>query len=120
MLAWYRALLALRRSRPELADPRFDLVRVDYDEDARWLLIHRGRLRIAANLGAADAILPLGPPAAKPVALLASAPGISVGTGRRHHAAGHLRDHRPGFYSAGAKLTSAVSMVPAVRPGALW
>ena len=44
ILAWYRALLALRRSRPELADPRFDLVRVDYDEDARWLLIHRGQL----------------------------------------------------------------------------
>jgi maltooligosyltrehalose trehalohydrolase len=78
MLAWYRALLALRRSRPELADPRFDLVRVDYDEDARWLLIHRGRLRIAANLGASDAVLPLGPAPAKPVALLSSAPGISV------------------------------------------
>ena len=78
MLTWYRALLALRRSRPELADPRFDLVRVDYDEDARWLLIHRGQLRIAANLGEAEAILAIGEPAAKPVALLASAPGISV------------------------------------------
>ena len=66
MLGWYRALLALRRSRPELADPRFDQVRVDYDEDARWLLIHRGQLRIAANLGAADAILPLGQAAASP------------------------------------------------------
>jgi maltooligosyltrehalose trehalohydrolase len=53
-------------------------VRVDYDEDARWLLIHRGRLRIAANLGTADAILRLGQPAAKPVTLLTSAPGISI------------------------------------------
>jgi malto-oligosyltrehalose trehalohydrolase len=79
MLTWYRALLALRRSRPELADPRFDRVHVDYDEDARWLLIHRGQLRLAANLGAADVVLPLGQPAAKPVALLTSAPGISVG-----------------------------------------
>jgi maltooligosyltrehalose trehalohydrolase len=81
MLTWYRALLALRRSRPELADPRFDLVRVDYDEDARWLLIHRGRLRIAANLGEAEATLAIGEPAAKPVALLTSAPGISIGPG---------------------------------------
>jgi malto-oligosyltrehalose trehalohydrolase len=79
MLAWYRALLALRRARPELADPRFDLVRVDYDEDARWLLIHRGRLRIAANLGAADAVIPLGKAAGTaPSALIASAAGVSV------------------------------------------
>jgi maltooligosyltrehalose trehalohydrolase len=78
LLGWYSALLALRRSRPELADPRFDLVRVDYDEDARWLLIHRGQLRIAANLGEAEAVVPLGQSAAEAVALLASAPGISI------------------------------------------
>ena len=42
LLDWYRSLLALRRSRPELADPRLDQVRVDFDEDARWLLVHRG------------------------------------------------------------------------------
>ena len=77
-LSWYRALLALRRSRPELADPRFDLVHVDYDEDARWLLIHRGRLRVAANLGTAEAVVPFGRPAADPVPLLASAPGVTV------------------------------------------
>jgi maltooligosyltrehalose trehalohydrolase len=52
-LAWYRQLIALRKSRPEITDPRLDLVRVDYDEDARWLLVHRGAVRIAANLGAA-------------------------------------------------------------------
>jgi maltooligosyltrehalose trehalohydrolase len=78
MLAWYRALLSLRRSRPELANPCFDLVRVDYDEDARWLLIHRGGLRIAANLGEAEAILAFGKPAARPVPLLSSAAGVSV------------------------------------------
>jgi maltooligosyltrehalose trehalohydrolase len=78
LLGWYRALLALRRSRPELADPRFGRVHVDYDEDARWMLIRRGQLRIAANLGEADTILPLGPTVAKPVALLASAAGVTV------------------------------------------
>jgi maltooligosyltrehalose trehalohydrolase len=51
LLSWYKSLLALRRSRPELTDPRLSLVRADYDEDARWLLVSRGPLRIAANLG---------------------------------------------------------------------
>jgi maltooligosyltrehalose trehalohydrolase len=86
LLDWYRALLALRRSRPELADPRLDQIHVDYDEDARWLLIHRGQLRIAANLGPADATIPLasgtakpiGDPMAKPVQLITSAPGTSI------------------------------------------
>ncbi len=49
-LAWYRRLITLRKSRPEITDPRLDRVAVDYDEDARWLVIHRGSLRIAANL----------------------------------------------------------------------
>ncbi|MGD0705344.1 MAG: malto-oligosyltrehalose trehalohydrolase [Trebonia sp.] len=78
LLDWYRALVALRRSRPELAGPRLDQVRVDFDEGARWLLIHRGQLRIGANLGPADATVPLGSPAAEPVALLTSAPGIAI------------------------------------------
>ena len=78
LLDWYRALLALRRSRPELADPRLDQIHVDYDEDARWLLVHRGQLRIAANLGPAEAILPLGGGTAKPVPLITSAPGFSI------------------------------------------
>ena len=33
LLGWYRSLLALRRSRPELTDPRLDQVRVEFDED---------------------------------------------------------------------------------------
>jgi malto-oligosyltrehalose trehalohydrolase len=78
LLDWYRALVALRRSRPELTDPRLDQIHVDYDEDARWLLIHRGQLRIAANLGEADATIPLASPAGKPVALITSAPGIAI------------------------------------------
>ncbi|MGH3260751.1 MAG: DUF3459 domain-containing protein, partial [Trebonia sp.] len=51
LLAWYRALLSLRRSRGELTDPRLDRVSVEFDERARWLLVHRGVLRVAANLG---------------------------------------------------------------------
>ncbi len=82
LLDWYRSLLALRRSRPELTDPRLDQVRVEYDEDARWLLVHRGPLRIAANLGDADARLPAGQAAAGPPGvLLASDKGVLVESG---------------------------------------
>ena len=78
MLDWYRTLLALRRSRPELTDHRLARVRVDFDEHAGWLVVHRGSLRIAANLGAADARLLLAAGAGKPVTLVTSDPGISV------------------------------------------
>jgi len=60
LYAWYRELIALRRARPELTDPRLDRVQADFDEDARWLLVRRGRLRIAANLGTSTVRLPLG------------------------------------------------------------
>jgi maltooligosyltrehalose trehalohydrolase len=60
IFAWYRELIALRRARPELTDPRLDRVAADFDEDARWIIVRRGRLRIAANLGAAPVRLLLG------------------------------------------------------------
>jgi malto-oligosyltrehalose trehalohydrolase len=81
LLDWYRALLALRRSRPELADPRLDQIRVDYDEDARWLLVHRGRLRIAASFDPAEATIPLASGADTPRLLLSSASGVALAPG---------------------------------------
>jgi maltooligosyltrehalose trehalohydrolase len=51
LLGWYRELIALRRARPELADPRLDRVDVRFDEDRRWLAVRRGRLLVLANLG---------------------------------------------------------------------
>ena len=74
MLAWYRELIALRRARPELTDPALDRIRVDYDEDARWLVVHRGRLRIAANLSDAPVSLPM---AADATVLAASRPDVT-------------------------------------------
>jgi maltooligosyltrehalose trehalohydrolase len=50
MIAFYRDLIALRRSEPDLSDPRLDQVVVDFDEDAQWLVVHRGALRVAVNL----------------------------------------------------------------------
>ena len=74
LLSWYRDLLALRRSRPELTDPRLWKTRADYDEDARWLLVRRGALRIAAHLGDEAVTLPVRFKAL----LAASTPDISV------------------------------------------
>jgi malto-oligosyltrehalose trehalohydrolase len=76
VLAWYRELIALRRARPELTDPRLDQVSADFDENARWIMVRRGRLRIAANLGAAPVQLPLGQPGT--AVLAASSPGVAI------------------------------------------
>ena len=71
LLTAYRELIALRKARPELSDPWLDAVEVDVDEDARTLVLHRGRLRLAVNLGSAAATLALDAPVAR--VLLASA-----------------------------------------------
>ena len=81
LLGWYRTLLVLRRTRAELTDPRLDHVRADYDEDARWLLVTRGPLRVAANLGTAAVSIgfPDTQPTGRfPVLLAASDPGITL------------------------------------------
>ncbi|MCY7373074.1 MAG: malto-oligosyltrehalose trehalohydrolase [Spirochaetaceae bacterium] len=59
MLGWYRALISLRRSEPELSDPRLDRVAVVCDARARWVVVTRGSLRIVANLAAAAQPVPL-------------------------------------------------------------
>ncbi len=60
MLAWYRQLLALRRDQPDLTDPDLADTKVAYDEDRRWLAFRRGDVRVAVNLGAGPADIPLG------------------------------------------------------------
>ena len=34
-----------------MADPWLEQLAVDYDEDQHWIVLRRGRLRIACNLG---------------------------------------------------------------------
>jgi maltooligosyltrehalose trehalohydrolase len=60
LLSTYRSLIALRRAHPELTDPRLDRVHVDYSESERWLVLHRGPLRLAVNLSPSPASVPLG------------------------------------------------------------
>jgi maltooligosyltrehalose trehalohydrolase len=75
-LAWYRELIALRRARPELSDPRLAQTRVSYDEEARWLVAARAGLLIVASLGGAPLRVPL--PAPPTGVLAASRPGVTI------------------------------------------
>nr|MDQ3578797.1 malto-oligosyltrehalose trehalohydrolase [Actinomycetota bacterium] len=52
----YRALISSRRDHPELSDPRLDRFHIETGDG--WLLLHRGSLRVAVNLGA-DTTIPL-------------------------------------------------------------
>ncbi len=60
LLTCYRDLLALRRSRPEPTDPWLDHLQVDYDEDERWIVVYRGDIRVACNLGPDPVTVPVG------------------------------------------------------------
>ncbi|MGH6656390.1 MAG: malto-oligosyltrehalose trehalohydrolase [Actinocrinis sp.] len=59
LLAWYRRLIALRHSDPDLSDPRLTEVRADFDESAAWLVVRRGAVRVAVNLAAHEQPVPL-------------------------------------------------------------
>jgi maltooligosyltrehalose trehalohydrolase len=62
LLETYRALIALRREEPELADPRLDRFEVVASEDGRRLVLVRGGLRVVCNLDALDAEIELDAP----------------------------------------------------------
>ncbi len=49
VLEVYRQLLEVRRTYPDLTDPRFDRGRASSDDDAGWLLIERGEIVLAVN-----------------------------------------------------------------------
>lgn len=59
MLTFYRDLISLRRTEPDMADPWLDHLVVDYDEDQRWIAMHRGNIAIACNLGTDDVTVPV-------------------------------------------------------------
>ncbi|KAB7743271.1 malto-oligosyltrehalose trehalohydrolase [Nostocoides sp. F2B08] len=59
MLLWYRRLIELRRSEPDLADPDLRAVAVERDADAGWVVVRRGAFRVVANLGSEEVRAPL-------------------------------------------------------------
>ncbi|HEV2342950.1 MAG TPA: malto-oligosyltrehalose trehalohydrolase [Actinocrinis sp.] len=79
LLDWYRALIALRHSEPDLQDPRLTAVRVVYDEPAQWLVVQRGAVRVAVNL--ADRARSIRLDAAGSAVLLASDAAIRIDQG---------------------------------------
>ncbi len=50
LLDWYRRLLALRRSLPELSDPRLESVQAWAEEEEGTLVMRRGSLLVLVNL----------------------------------------------------------------------
>src|SRR5580700_4393856 len=52
MLAWYRELIALRKSLPELMDGELAEVQVGFSEAEQWLVMERGRVTVAFSLAA--------------------------------------------------------------------
>ena len=59
VLRLYRRLIMLRHAEPDLTDPRLDRIEVTYDEDAHWVCVWRGRLRVVVNLSAEAQIIGL-------------------------------------------------------------
>lgn len=59
LLEFYRSLIALRHTEPDMADPWLDHLKIDFDENARWFVMHRGALAIACNLGADPVDIPV-------------------------------------------------------------
>jgi maltooligosyltrehalose trehalohydrolase len=56
----YQRLITLRHTEPDLADPWLEHLSVDYDEDEQWLVMRRGALSIACNIGSGRATVPVG------------------------------------------------------------
>jgi maltooligosyltrehalose trehalohydrolase len=83
LLAWYRALIRLRRAHPALADGRIDAVGVRFDESVPWLVVERGPITVACNLGREAALVPLRDHRPATV-LLASQPASYVSGGMLH------------------------------------
>ncbi len=85
-LDFYRRLVELRRSEPDLATGDLETVCVDVDEEARWLVLRRGALRVVANFADAPATVPLDAPVGE---VLASWSGRPDAKGAAVSLAGH-------------------------------
>ena len=97
LLAWYRDLIALRRERADLRDPRLDRVRVEHDAAAGTVLVHRGAHVVAVNLDRERRTLVL-PSARLSVVLAWDAAGVEL---------------------AGARVTLAGESAAILGPGSL-
>ena len=60
LLQWHKDLIRLRHEWSELSDGNLNAVAVRFDEQAQWLMLERGSLRIACNLGQAAVDMEVG------------------------------------------------------------
>jgi maltooligosyltrehalose trehalohydrolase len=74
MLGFYQRLIALRRSRPDLSDPRLDRIDVRYGD--QFLVVRRGGCVVAANLAGKPQRIDLA--SVVRTVLLATGPGVTV------------------------------------------
>jgi maltooligosyltrehalose trehalohydrolase len=51
LLEFYRTLIRMRRTEPDMADPWLPDLAVEVDEERRWIIIRRTMIGIACNLG---------------------------------------------------------------------
>ena len=77
LLAFYRQLVQLRRSEPDLLDGRLDRVHVETDEERGTLLMRRGRVTVACNLAHEARTVPI----ARDAELLLASHPVQAGAG---------------------------------------
>lgn len=77
MLDWYRQLIALRRSTPDLTDPDLSHVHVRFSESEQWLAMERGSVTVVFSLASNPVQIEVRPGSA---ITLASSPGIHLDT----------------------------------------
>jgi maltooligosyltrehalose trehalohydrolase len=77
MLDWTKRLIDLRRSIPSLRDGALEEVEVHFDEGQRWMVIERGDIRVAFNIGEGTQRVPL-PGSFERTLLLASTPKVEL------------------------------------------
>ena len=51
MLEWYRQLISLRRSHPDLTEGSLEHLHIEFSEEGRWLVMQRGSVEVLVNLG---------------------------------------------------------------------
>jgi maltooligosyltrehalose trehalohydrolase len=59
MLAWYRELIALRKSRPELSNGRLEQIKVRCDNRCQWFAFRRRDVEVVCNLAADRQAVPV-------------------------------------------------------------
>jgi maltooligosyltrehalose trehalohydrolase len=89
LLRLYHDLITLRHKESDFADPWLEHLEIEFDEDERWIVMHRGRFAIACNLGT-DALTV---PVTGDVVLAWGSPAVDAnGTRLDGHSVAILRD----------------------------